>query len=241
VRAIVRGEARRRIARDHALLPRRALNERMPGAPAAAGFRTHSLLRPQCSAHLQRCSKEQEMRAFGRLTVGFAAILASASAFAYQGPEYDTADVVSVDPIIEQISEPIDREVCWSEPVTYREPVRRPRSNSGAVLGAIVGGVIGNQFGSGHGRDAATVAGAALGYSVARDEQRRNDRYYGRYSERVVRTEERRCRIETDYREEERVLGYDVAYRYNGRVYHTRTDSHPGDTIRVRVDIEAVN
>ena len=109
------------------------------------------------------------------------------------------------------------------------------------AAGAVAGGVIGNQFGSGHGRDAATVAGAALGYSVARDEQRRNDRYYGRYSERVVRTEEERCRIETDYREEERVLGYDVAYRYNGRVYHTRTDSHPGDTIRVRVDVEAVN
>ncbi len=183
------------------------------------------------------------MRASGRWSVLVSAMLLSTGAFAYHsnGPEYDVADVVSVDPIIEQVSEPVDREVCWSEPVTYREPVRQHRSNTGAVLGAIIGGVVGNQFGSGHGRDAATVAGAALGYSIGKDEQRRNDYRRGRYSERVVRGEEQRCRVETDYHSEERVLGYDVAYRYNGRVYHTRTDAHPGDTIRVRVDIEAIN
>jgi uncharacterized protein YcfJ len=194
------------------------------------------------------------MRAFGkwsavRSAIISAAMLASTSVFAYHGngPEYDVADVVSVDPIIEQVSEPIERQVCWNEPVTYREPARgyrsnRHRSNSGAILGAIIGGVVGNQFGSGRGRDAATVAGAALGYSVARDEQRRNDRYRsGRYGERVVQTQEQQCRVETDYQSEERVLGYDVAYRYNGRIYHTRTDAHPGDTIRVRVDIEAIN
>ncbi len=189
------------------------------------------------------------MRAFcklhGKWSVLFSTMLASSAVFASHGngPEFDVAEVVSVDPIIEQIDEPIEREVCWREPVTYREPVRRHRSNSGAILGAIIGGVVGNQFGSGHGRDAATVAGAALGYSVGRDEQRRNDHYRGRsrYGERVVHGDQQRCRIETDYQSQQRVQGYDVAYRYNGRIYHTRTDAHPGDTIRVRVDIEAVN
>lgn len=168
------------------------------------------------------------------------AMLVSGSVFAYHGndAEFDEAEVVSVDPIIEQVNEPVDREVCWSEPVSYREPVRRHRDRSGAVLGAIIGGVIGNQFGSGRGRDAATVAGAALGYSAVRDDERRNDYRYG---SRVVRTSEQRCRVETDYHAQERVLGYDVAYRYNGRVYHTRTDAHPGDTIRVRVDVQAIN
>ena len=192
------------------------------------------------------------MRAFSKLlskcSILVSAMLMSTAAFAVHrdGPEFDVADVVSVDPIIEQVSEPIEREVCWNEPVTYREPVRRHRSNSGAILGAIIGGVVGNQFGSGRGRDAATVAGAALGYSVGRDEQHRNNHYRsaggrGRYGERVVQTDEQRCRIETDYRSQQRVQGYDVAYRYNGRIYHTRTDAHPGNTIRVRVDIEAVN
>jgi hypothetical protein len=28
-------------------------------------------------------------------------------------------------------------------------------------------------------------------------------------------------------------VGYDVSYSYYGRVYHTETDRHPGDRIRV--------
>ena len=35
------------------------------------------------------------------------------------------------------------------------------------------------------------------------------------------------------------VIGYDVTYRYGGREYTTRTDHHPGDRIRVRVDVRA--
>ncbi len=186
------------------------------------------------------------MRMIGKWSVLVLAMLGSlsVSAYGYGGneSEWDVADVISVDPVIEYADAPLDREVCWSEPVTYRETVRDGRrSNSGALLGAIVGGVIGNQFGSGRGRDAATVAGAALGYSVGRDEQRRSDYRNGRYGERVVYSEQQRCRVETDYQQEERVVGYDVAYRYNGRVYHTRTDAHPGDTIQVRVDVQAVH
>jgi uncharacterized protein YcfJ len=34
-----------------------------------------------------------------------------------------------------------------------------------------------------------------------------------------------------------RVVGYDVTYEYMGRQFVTRTDYHPGDRIRVRVDV----
>ena len=34
-----------------------------------------------------------------------------------------------------------------------------------------------------------------------------------------------------------RVTGYDVTYEYAGRQFVTRTDYHPGDRIRVRVDV----
>ena len=34
-----------------------------------------------------------------------------------------------------------------------------------------------------------------------------------------------------------RVAGYDVTYEYAGREFHTRTDYHPGDRIRVRVEV----
>lgn len=187
------------------------------------------------------------MRPFHKLNAGsvsvlFALMAISSTAFAghNERAEFDLAQVISVDPIIEYVNEPIEHEVCWDEPVTYRETVhqgRRHRSNTGAVLGAILGGVIGNQFGDGDGRTATTVAGAALGYSVARDEQRRN---HGVYSDRVYEQNQQRCRIETDYQRQERVNGYDVAYRYNGRVYHTQTDYHPGETIRVEVQVVPV-
>ena len=34
-----------------------------------------------------------------------------------------------------------------------------------------------------------------------------------------------------------RVAGYDVSYEYAGREFRTRTDYHPGDRIRVRVEV----
>lgn len=46
-----------------------------------------------------------------------------------------------------------------------------------------------------------------------------------------------RCEIRHDYYEEERVVGYDVRYQYNGRVYHTRMDRDPGPRVRVRVNV----
>lgn len=161
------------------------------------------------------------------------------------GAAYDWAKVIDVAPIIAESSRPVYREQCWDEPVRERyvyEDYRRPRSSAGPVLGAIVGGVVGNQFGSGSGKVAMTAAGAALGHAIARDSQRYDDRYaYARYPshERVVYAE--RCRTVTDYVRDERVMGYDVTYRYQGQTYRTRTDYHPGDRIRVRVDVTPVH
>ena len=38
--------------------------------------------------------------------------------------------------------------------------------------------------------------------------------------------------------DDERLAGYDVTYEYANRTYRTRTDYHPGDRIRVRVDVQ---
>lgn len=175
--------------------------------------------------------------------VAVAALAAAGTATAQSrrdyGPEYDYARVVRVDPIVDLVERPVSREECWDERVTYREPprYRSSRDRAPAVLGGIVGGVIGNQFGSGNGRDAATVAGAALGYSLARDSQRRSGG--GHYHEgREVSRYEPRCETRTEYEREEQVNGYEVTYRYHGRSYTTVTDYHPGDRIRVEVDMD---
>jgi uncharacterized protein YcfJ len=179
------------------------------------------------------------------LTLGataFALVFASAASAGgrYQHGAHEYARVVEVRPIIESYRQPVSSEQCWSEPVTYREPVRYAggsRDRAPAILGGIIGGAIGNQFGSGRGRDAATVAGAALGYAAVRDSQRHRGGYVG--GREYTRYEDR-CRVVTDYRHEDRVVGYDVAYRYNGRTHWTRTDYHPGDRIRVEVDVRPV-
>jgi len=105
---------------------------------------------------------------------------------------------------------------------------RRDRGTGGAVLGAIIGGALGNQVGKGDGRKAATVAGAVIGGSIGHNQATRGDRYEG---------VERRCRIIEDYREERRLVGYDVEYRYRGEVYMSRLDYDPGDKLRVRVSV----
>lgn len=177
--------------------------------------------------------------------LGLATLAAAAPAMAqgwggYAEPVYDYAEVVRVDPIIRTIERPQYRNECWGEPVTYREPpryVRHRGPRAPAILGGIVGGVIGNQFGHGGGRDAATAAGAMLGYSMVRDTQDYGGYYAGG---REFTRYERRCTPRTDYRRDEQVTGYDVTYRYQGRLYHTVTDYPPGASLRVRLDVSPV-
>ncbi len=160
---------------------------------------------------------------------------------------YDYAEVVAVDPIIETVRDSVPREVCWNEQV--RVPQRGGyyqdrRDNTGAtVLGAIIGGALGNTAGHGRGRRASTIAGAVIGGAIGNSVGRNNDQYYGhgRHEQnRYAVRSERQCRVENDFVEREQVVGYDVSYRYNGQVFHTQTDAHPGNRIRVEVQVRPV-
>lgn len=165
------------------------------------------------------------------------------------GPRWDTARVVNVDPIFAP-GESRYRQQCWQEPVRYVSHERGgygdrryahsggPGTATNTVLGGIVGAAIGRQFGDGDGRRAATVAGALLGGAIANDRSRtRYDDGYGRSDERETVRYEQRCQSVAEGRSEDRVVGYRVAYDYNGHVYSTETPYHPGDSIRVRVDV----
>jgi uncharacterized protein YcfJ len=145
---------------------------------------------------------------------------------------YEYADVISVEPIIERVEVPVSGKVCWDEEVYHRHP--RYRSGVPQIFGSIIGGVIGNQFGGGRGKDVMTFAGAAMGAAVARDVQEHNGR-----GEQYATTE-LRCEIETDYREEDTVVGYNVTYDYLGETYRARMDYPPKDKIRVRVSVAPI-
>jgi uncharacterized protein YcfJ len=141
------------------------------------------------------------------------------------------ARVVRAEPVYETVRVRAPREVCTEEPVTERV-VHRGRSDPGAVLfGAMVGGVIGHQFGGGSGKDVATAAGALIGANHAAQHTYRD----GHVSERTVY--ETRCERVRNVRYEQVLDGYDVTYKYRGRLYHTFSEQHPGSRIRVRVDV----
>lgn len=109
------------------------------------------------------------------------------------------------------------------------------------VVGGIAGAVLGSKVGGGSGSVAASAIGTMVGGMAGRqiyDQTQRNRNVrpgvvtvcdpepvngngYGGYS-----------RTGND-----RASAYDVTYEYNGRRYTRRMDHHPGDRVRVRVDV----
>lgn len=165
----------------------------------------------------------------------------------YGNTEY--ADVLEARPRYRTVRIEEPRRECWDERVVYRDEPRGGRDDyyltngtAGAVIGAIAGGVAGHQFGKGRGKDAATALGAIIGAGVGQRVAVQNyprDRGYDRGDYERVGYEER-CRTINDYREEQRVDGYDVTYRYGGRTYHTTLPHDPGRRMPVDVNVQPV-
>lgn len=99
-----------------------------------------------------------------------------------------------------------------------------------AIVGGLAGGIIGNQFGKGSGRTAMTIAGtvvgSALGYQLAYDTD--NQHYQKR---------DKHCKTSKRYHHKQRIDGYLVRYRYQGRSYTTRMDHRPGKYIPITISV----
>jgi len=145
----------------------------------------------------------------------------------------DYAEVLSSQPIYHDVRVAQPREQCYRDRVVVDDGYRdRNREGVGALLGAVVGGVVGNRFGHGGGRVATTTAGAvigaAAGASIGRNTGDRDDPRYGY---------EQHCNTVNDYHYERQIDGYDVSYRYHGRIYQTRLPYDPGDRLAVNVNV----
>ncbi|WP_237058966.1 glycine zipper 2TM domain-containing protein [Microbulbifer sediminum] len=158
--------------------------------------------------------------------VGFS-VTASAGGSGYYGDrgEYDFARVTDVIPVYNDIQVVEPRTQCWDEQVAY--PGRG--SAASTLIGGLIGAAVGNKAGHHRrGRNARTLAGAAIGATIGHSISSRKNAQY---------VTEQRCQRVDEYVTRRELVGYDVRYRYNGREYMTRTDRHPGDRIRVRVDV----
>lgn len=104
------------------------------------------------------------------------------------------------------------------------------------VIGGILGAAVGSQVGGGSARYATSAIGSMVGGMAGRSVYEQNKRSSSRDRVGTVRV----CDPvqNTGYGGDDRaVSAYDVTYEYAGRSYRTRTNYHPGDKIRVRVDV----
>lgn len=143
------------------------------------------------------------------------------------GSHYVYGEVLSVKPQYRTVEVSNPRQECWDQPV--QRTVQGQRNTAAVIAGGVAGGIVGSRFGGGRGRDAAIAAGTLAGAGIA-------DGLSGSES-RTYTVNERQCRTVHDTRTEERHDGYRVRYLYDGQEHTTRTQTHPGDHIRLRVSV----
>ena len=149
---------------------------------------------------------------------------------------YEYAQVLESRPIYQVVEVQTPVEQCWEEDIAIDRYPRRSGSNTPVLVSTIIGGAIGNAVGHGKSnKRVGAVVGSILGHSIGRDIVRSNNRSSVREYEVV-----QRCETAYEQHEEERLLGYQVTYLYQGEEYSVRTDTDPGDRIRLRVDVQPV-
>lgn len=209
-------------------------------------------------ANFQNLVKQLALASLTAVLVGVSAAAAAGESGYHEGQNgYDYATVTGVTPIYNDVQRVEPRTQCWDQAVTYQQP-----SPAGAIIGGLIGAAVGRNLGKGqrhhghhnkrrqhgyghgygHGRHygkhhrgnkgANMVAGAAVGAVIGSAISQHNaPAQYGT---------EQRCQVVDQVTSHRELVGYDVNYRYNGQEYLIRTDRHPGDRIRVRVDVTPV-
>ncbi|HEY6136119.1 MAG TPA: glycine zipper 2TM domain-containing protein [Rubrivivax sp.] len=134
------------------------------------------------------------------------------------------ADVLAVKEA--KVTSTTPREKCEQVQVSKQAPVKDERRVAGSVVGGVAGGLLGSQIGGGSGQKVATVAGAAAGAYAGNQVQK------SMQEKDMVTTNETRCKTVNE--RTEKLVGYDVTYRLNGKEDSVRMAYNPGKQIPVR-------
>ena len=134
------------------------------------------------------------------------------------------AEVLAVKEAKEKITTP--REKCEQVQVQKQAPVKDQHRATGTIVGGVAGGLLGSTIGGGTGKTVATVAGAAAGAYTGNQVQKNMQQ------KDVVTATETRCK--TIDETSEKLLGYDVTYRLEGKEGKVRMSFNPGAQIPVR-------
>jgi uncharacterized protein YcfJ len=134
------------------------------------------------------------------------------------------ADVVAVKDVVETVITP--REKCEDVQVQHQAPVKDQNRIAGTAVGALAGGLLGSTIGGGKGKTIATVAGVAAGGYAGNQIQKNMQ------EKDVVTKTEHRCRTVNE--KSQKVVGYTVTYRLDGKEGVTRMSFKPGPTLPVK-------
>lgn len=114
--------------------------------------------------------------------------------------------------------------------------------NVASVIGGIVGAALGSKVGGGSARYATAAVGSMVGGMAGREIYETTQRNKQQKMAKVTVCDPIGDDDRDAYRSEHTdnaVSAYDVTYEYAGRQYVSRTSYHPGDRIRIRVDVQA--
>lgn len=120
----------------------------------------------------------------------------------------------------------------------HRNTGSRTGATMATVVGGILGAAVGSQVGGGSARYATAAIGSMVGGMAGRQVYEQNQRQRDRVGT-VTVCDPVPGNGSGYYSNDRSVDAYDVTYEYAGHQYTTRTNYHPGDRIRVRVDVRA--
>lgn len=146
------------------------------------------------------------------------------------------------DPYADRYGDPYGDRYPQSDPYEREREWRRDENGRmvATVVGGLAGAVLGSRIGDGSGQFIGTAVGSMVGGMAGRGIYEANRRAREPRDAYVTVCEPdgyRDTRVSDPYARG--VEEYDVTYEYAGRHYTTRTRHHPGDRIRVRVDVRA--
>ncbi len=134
------------------------------------------------------------------------------------------AEVVEVKEVMATVVTP--REHCEDVAVQRQAPVKDQHRIAGTVIGGVAGGLLGSTIGGGNGKTLATVAGAAAGGYAGNQVQKNMQQ------KDTVASVERRCKTVNE--KSQKLSGYQVTYRLDGKDGTVRTSFKPGATLPVK-------
>ena len=165
--------------------------------------------------------------------LGLCLLVVSGTALAQSS--YESVAVISAQPVYQLTRIETPQERCVEERVVIERRIQQA-SGTPIIVSTIIGGALGNAVGNNKSsRRVGAVLGAVLGNSVGRDIARQSQSSDTREYQTVER-----CETVFVSHEEERLLGYDVIYQFNGQQYSVRTEQDPGSQMKVRVEVQPV-